>query len=57
MSDLEIEKADLVIRLNEATGVGRLTCRKALENSNWNIARAMDWILEQVKSASRSEAE
>ena len=36
------EKINLIKRINKETGHGLIDCKKALEQSNWNIEKAKE---------------
>ena len=41
-------KASDVKKLREMTGAGMLDCKKALEETNGDIDKAIDWLREKV---------
>ena len=49
--------ASLVKELREKTGAGMLDCKKALEETNGNIAEAIDWLREKGISKAANKAD
>lgn len=42
----DVEKKVLVKRLREETGWGLMDCKRALNESNWNIDEAKSWLIQ-----------
>jgi translation elongation factor EF-Ts len=46
MSVNDVEKKVLVKLLREETGWGLMLCKRALNESNWNIDEAKSWLIQ-----------